>query len=145
MQAAPAGNNSQIEKKPAVLCVLVIDDEALLRWSLAETLAAHGCHVFEAENAAEALTLVRRAPHAVDVVLLDLDLPDSAALSLLSAIRRLAPRATVILMTAFGRDDIVREALNLGTFRMVNKPFDLDDISALVAQAFIASRRRETH
>jgi hypothetical protein len=32
-----------------------------------------------------------------------------------------------------------------GTFRVVNKPFDLDDISALVAQAFIASRRRETH
>jgi DNA-binding response OmpR family regulator len=80
MQAATAGNNSQIAKKPAVVCMLVVDDEALLRWSLAETVAAHGCHVFEAENAAEALTLVRRAPHPVDVVLLDLDLRDSAAL-----------------------------------------------------------------
>jgi DNA-binding NtrC family response regulator len=145
MQAAIAGNNSQIEKKPAVLCVLVVDDEALLRWSLAETLAADGCHVFEATNAADALTLVRRAPHAVDVVLLDLDLPDSAAVSLLSAIRRLAPRATVILMTAFGRDDIVRKALDLGTFRVLDKPFDINDVSDLVAQALVARHSPNTH
>jgi DNA-binding NtrC family response regulator len=145
MQAAIAGNNSQIEKKPAVACVLVVDDEALLRWALAETLATHGCHVLEAGNAAEALTLVRRPPHAVDVVMLDLSLPDSAALPLLSAIRGLAPRATMILMTAFGRDDIVREALDLGAFRVVDKPFDMEGVSDLVAQALVARHPPDTH
>jgi DNA-binding NtrC family response regulator len=61
------------------------------------------------------------------------------------AIRRLAPRATVILMTAFGRADIVWEALDLGTFRVVNKPFDMDDIADLVAQAFVARHSPDTH
>jgi DNA-binding NtrC family response regulator len=145
MQAATAGNISRLEKKPAVVCVLVVDDEALLRWSLAETLVDHGWHVLKAEDAGEALTILRQAPHAIDVVLLDLHLPDSADLSLFSKIRALAPRAAVILMTAFGREDVVRDALDLGAFRVVGKPFDMADISDLVAQAFLASRRRESY
>jgi DNA-binding NtrC family response regulator len=145
MEAVTAGNISPILKKPAVICVLVVDDERLLRWSLTETLAEHGWQVFEAGDAAEALTILRQAPHAVDVVLLDLHLPDSADLSLLAAIRRIAPRTTVILMSAFARPEIVREALDLGAFRVVNKPFDMEDISDLVAQASVMSRRPDTH
>jgi DNA-binding NtrC family response regulator len=48
-------------------------------------------------------------------------------------------------MTAFGRADIVWEALDLGTFRVVNKPFDMDDIADLVAQAFVARHSPDTH
>ena len=97
--------------------------------------------MLEASDAAEALTIVCHAPHAIDVVLLDLDLPDSVDLSLLATIRALAPRAAVILMTAFGAREIVREALDLGAFRVVNKPFEMDDIARLVGQAVVASRR----
>jgi DNA-binding response OmpR family regulator len=141
MQALSAGIRSPIEKEPAVVCALVVDDEALLRWSLAETLADRGVHVLEARDASEALTILRQAPHAIDVVLLDLHLPDSADLSLLAAIRGIAPRATVLLMSAFARSEIVRDALDLGAFRVVNKPFDMEDISDLVAQAAVMSRR----
>jgi DNA-binding NtrC family response regulator len=145
MQATTAGNTSQIGKKPAVVCALVVDDEALLRWSLAETLAEHDCHVLEAGDAAEALTILCQAPHAIDVVLLDLNLPDSADLSLLAAIRAMAPRAAVILMTAFATEDVARDALVQGAFRVVNKPFEMDDIAEQVAQAFDFSRRLRTH
>jgi DNA-binding NtrC family response regulator len=131
----------RIQEKPAVACVLVVDDEGLLRWSLAETLADQDIHVLEASDAAEALTIVCQGPHAIDVVLLDLDLPDSDDLSLLAAIRALAPRAAVILTTAFARPEIVREALALGAFRVMNKPFEMDDISRLVGHAVVASRR----
>lgn len=141
MQTTTAQTILQIEQKPVVACVLVVDDEGLLRWSLAETLADHDVHVLEASDAAEALTIMCQAPHAIDVVLLDLDLPDSDDLSLLAAIRALAPRATVILMTAFARPEIVREALDLGAFRVVNKPFEMDDIARLVGDAVAASRR----
>ena len=145
MQTATAGNISRIEKKPTVARVLVVDDEALIRWSLAETLADHGCHVFEAADAAEALTILGQGPDAIDVVLLDLNLPDSADLSLLSAIRTISPRATVVLMTAFGCEEVVREALDLGAFRVINKPFDLEDLSRLVAQALDPGHHRERH
>jgi DNA-binding NtrC family response regulator len=141
METATTGNISPILKKPAVMCVLVVDDERLLRWSLIETLAEQGWHVFEAGDAEEALTILCQAPHAIDVVLLDLHLPDSADLSLLEAIRRIAPRTTVVLMSAFARPEIVREALDLGAFRVVDKPFDMENISALVAQAAVMSSR----
>jgi two-component system nitrogen regulation response regulator GlnG len=140
MHAPAAGNISQIVEKPAIVSVLVVDDEALLRWSVSETLADRGFHVLEAADATEALTILGQAPHAIDVVLLDLNLPDSTDLSLLSAIRTVAPRASVILMTAFAREDIVREALDLGAFRVVNKPFDMEAISELAANALVASR-----
>src|SRR5262245_42661927 len=86
-------------KNSAGLRVLVVDDEPLIRWSLAETLADQGHSVVETEDASGARAAVN---DDFDVVLLDYRLPDSDNLSLLASIRRRAPRAQVILMTAFG-------------------------------------------
>ena len=80
---------------------------------------------------------------AFDVVLLYYRLPDSDDLALLAAIRHAAPAAQVIVMTAFGRPEMVRGALELGAYRVVNKPFEMDAIADLVAQA--ASAGREMH
>jgi DNA-binding NtrC family response regulator len=82
------------------------------------------------------------ASHEFDVVLLDFRLPDSKDLSLLASIRRISPHAQVILMTAFGTPEVVRGALDLGAFRVVSKPFEMDAVAELVAQAHAA---RITH
>jgi DNA-binding NtrC family response regulator len=122
----------------------VVDDEPLIRWSLSETLAERGYSVVETGDASGARMAVDDA-EPFDVVLLDYRLPDSDDLSLLASIRQARPAARVILMTAFGRPEMIRAALALGAYRVITKPFELQAIADLVAQARAAGTRGETH
>jgi DNA-binding NtrC family response regulator len=116
------------------LRVLVVEDEGLIRWSIAETLAERGHTVLEAASAAAALQALE-APGAIDVVLLDCRLPDSEGLSLLAAVRRLRPDAGVVMMTAFGTPEVAEGALSFGAHRIVSKPFDMSALESLVLDA----------
>ena len=93
--------------------MLVVDDEPLVRWAIAETLGAAGYEIHEAGDADGACARARSARRA-DVVLLDLRLPDCDDLEPARDRLRLAPEATVILMTAFGTPEIRERALRLG-------------------------------
>jgi DNA-binding NtrC family response regulator len=104
---------------------LVVDDEPLIRWSVAETLGGLGLDVEQAADAASALRAITVPGTVYDVVVLDLRLPDMNDLSLLGTIRQLQPDATVVLMTAFGTDDIVERAIAMGAVSVLNKPFEL--------------------
>src|SRR5256885_2133836 len=105
-------------KNPAAaLRVLVVDDEPLIRWSVAETLADCGYEVVETGDASGARSAVGGG-EAFDVVLLDYRLPDSDDLGLLAAIRRAAPAAQIIMMTAFGKPEVLRGAIELGAYRV---------------------------
>ena len=128
-----------VVKKPGSLDVLVVDDEQLIRWSLSETLVEAGHTVTEAVDRESALRVLAAHPDGPDVVLLDYRLPDSNDLGLLEAIRRLAPHAQVILMTAYGTPEVTRGALELGAYRVVSKPFEVHDLAALVLQAHASS------
>ena len=119
--------------------VLVVDDEWLIRWSLREALEAQGHIVDEAADAAAALTALVAAGARPDAVVLDYRLPDSNDLSLLSAIRRGAPATRVIMMTAYGTDEMIRGALDLGAYRVVSKPFEVDQMADLVAAALASA------
>lgn len=118
--------------------VLIVDDERLIRWSLAESLTDAGATVVEASNGSEALRSVKEA--APDVIVLDYRMPDSNDLTLLASIRRLAPRSQVILMTAFGAPEVVMGALDLGAFCVVSKPFEVGRLVALVGQAHASAQ-----
>jgi DNA-binding NtrC family response regulator len=120
------------DKSPA-RSVLVVDDEALIRWSLGETLLDQGLEVKQAASAAEALQVVNGAARPFDIIFLDFRLPDSNDLKLLEHLRRILPAGRIILMTAFGTPDMVQAALDLGAFRVLNKPFELGEIAALVS------------
>ena len=74
------------------------------------------------------------------MVLLDLRLPDSDDLALLESIRYLSPDAQVILMTAFGRPEALRGALQLGAYGVINKPFEMHAMADLVGEAAAAGR-----
>lgn len=117
------------------LRILVVDDELLIRWSIAETLKEHGHTVLEAENGVTALRALQASSPPVDAVLLDYRLPDTNNLSLLTQIRRIAPRTPVILMTAFGTPEVVEGALRLGAYEVMDKPFDMSDLQAVVLRA----------
>lgn len=111
--------------------VLVVDDEPLIRWSVAESLSELGVDVEQAPDAASALRLVTTTALPFDAVVLDLRLPDMDDLSLLGTLRQLIPGASIVLMTAFGTPELVADAKALGA-SVINKPFELDELKRLV-------------
>jgi DNA-binding NtrC family response regulator len=131
-------SNAEIPSHPVknspILRVLVVDDEPLIRWSLAEMLVESGHSVIEAADGESAI----RALHGdgpFDVVVLDYRLPDSNDLNLLTTVRHQAPQTAVIMMTAYGTPEVTSGALALGVYRVVPKPFEMHDFVTLVAQA----------
>ena len=121
--------------------ILVVDDEPLIRWSIAETLGREGYDVTEAQDCRTALQQFRQLKEIVSMVLLDLKLPDSQDLSLLERLHLMEPECPIVLMTAHGTPEIEREALARGARRVVGKPFDLDVIVQLVSDTLA----RDTH
>jgi DNA-binding NtrC family response regulator len=121
--------------------VLVVDDEALIRWSLSEALSDSGWAVRQASSGAEARALLEAMAANDLVVLLDLRLPDVADLSLLRHIREARPDAAVIMMSAHGTTQHATEAAMLGAYRFVDKPFDVTDMVSLVNEAWNDSHR----
>ena len=117
------------------LRVLIVEDETLIRWAVAEALTAAGHTVLEAPDAATALRVVDEAPAPMDAVVLDLRLPDSSDLSLLAAIRRRTPSSAVVMMTAHGTPEDAAGARALGAFDVVEKPFDVQKMERLVIAA----------
>lgn len=116
--------------------VLVVDDEALIRWSLAEALADEGLQVQEAATGAEALALMGAWHGDPPAVVLDLRLPDVEDLSLLREIRRRWPDWPVFVMTAFGTPETHTEVLALGARAFVQKPCDVTSVARLVARTW---------
>ncbi len=114
--------------------ILIVDDENLIRWSLAQTLEAEGFEVVEAASARETLDWLEKDGD-IGVVLLDLKLPDSSDLSLLRTLRRRAPGWQIILMTAHGTTEILDEAVRAGAFRALAKPFDMGYMVEVVRDA----------
>ena len=119
--------------------VLVVDDEDLIRWSLRERLRTDGYEVLEAGTGRAALEQFKEG---VDLVLLDYRLPDTDGLSVLRELKKLDPDILVILLTSFVSVDTAVEAMKLGAFHFANKPFDLDDVAALVGRALETTRLR---
>ena len=72
---------------------------------------------------------------AIDLVFLDLRLPDCDDLRVLSAIRRLSPHTPVILMTAHVSPELVFDVRRLGAFAILDKPFEMDALQPLVERA----------
>jgi DNA-binding NtrC family response regulator len=129
-----------MEKSPA-LRVLVVDDELLIRWAIAETLAHAGHTVIEAEDGATAVRALTAPAEPFDAVFLDYRLPDSNDLTLLASIRRISPQVPVILMTAYGTPEVTRGALDLGVYRVLSKPFEMHDLEELLLQACASGPR----
>ena len=127
-------NIPRMQKKSAP-SVLVVDDEALIRWSLTEMLGERGYSVTEAGDARMAVAAIETAEEPFVVVLLDYRLPDSADLRLLETVRRLAPTSQVIMITAHNSPELAQGAAALGAYSVISKPFEVDSLAALVGQA----------
>lgn len=112
--------------------LLVVDDEFLIRWSLRTRLAASGYRVLEAATLAEARAALARG---VDLVLLDVLLPDGNGLDLLEELQHDPVHPPVIMISAHATAEVAARAKAQGAFEFVHKPFDLEAIAALVDRA----------
>jgi two-component system, NtrC family, response regulator AtoC len=119
--------------------ILVVDDEQLIRRSVAMRLSAAGYNVLEAENGRAAL---KQAAAGVDLAILDFRLPDLDGLAVLKELRQLDPDVLVILLTAYSSVETAVDAMKLGAYHFMNKPFDLEALAAMIEQALETTRLR---
>ena len=132
-----AANAAVLGDNPSRLAVLIVDDERLIRWSLKRGLMKRGHDVVEAQSAADAIRAIGDDPDRFDVVILDFKLPDRQDLSLLADVRQLLPAAAIIMMTAYGDDSMRSGALALGARAVLDKPFQVNHVIALVESSAV--------
>jgi DNA-binding NtrC family response regulator len=109
--------------------VLVVDDEEGVRASV-RAILEDTCQVLAAENGVQAFELLRS--HEVDLVMLDQRMPGDSGMELLPRVKALDPTIVVVLVTAVHDVRMAVEAMRLGAYDYLVKPFDVDDIMLLV-------------
>jgi len=114
------------------LRLLIIDDEEAIRFALARYFRDGGCEVETAATLAAGRD--RLAASRPEVVFLDLRLPDGNGLDLLDEAATLSPGSRIVVMTAYGTLDTVRQALDARAFEYLVKPIDLGEAADLVRQ-----------
>ena len=118
---------------PAQPTILVIDDDAEIRYSLARVLSSRNYAVTAAASGEEGIAAVKARPP--DVIFLDVRLGGMSGIEALQHIRSINPRQLVILMTAFGTAQTAIEAMKYGAFDYIMKPFDPQKVLALAEHA----------
>jgi two-component system KDP operon response regulator KdpE len=113
---------------PAAISILLVDDDAAFRLGLAASLKTSGYSVDVAPNAAGALHYIRERP--VDIVLLDINMPDIGGVEACQRIRALAPRSGIVMLTVRDEEDDKIQALEAGADDYVTKPFRLRELIA---------------
>jgi DNA-binding NtrC family response regulator len=127
-----------MEKKPRVL---VVDDEARFRRTLAKMLRAEGLTVAEAASGEAALRALAEA--APDVVMLDIRMPGMSGLEALEEIKRRAPLTEVIMLTGHASLDAALEIMRRGGYDYVLKPCPLEELLVKIESAFEKKMERE--
>jgi two-component system, NtrC family, response regulator AtoC len=117
--------------------VLIIDDERLIRWSLAQKLTAWGYEVVEAESGRSGLNVL--AAEGPDLLLLDVNLPDARGTDVLEDLRKSWPDLPVIMITAYGVIEDAVTAMRRGAYDFITKPIDDAKLQSTMAHALEAA------
>src|ERR1019366_7270563 len=120
--------------------ILIVDDERLVRWSLRQKCEEWGYQVLEAVSGEPGL---RMAQHeSLDLILLDVRMPDMNGLHVLEQIKKSPDAPAVIMITADPQLDDVKTALKLGAYDFIGKPLDFEELRVTIQNALEATRLR---
>ncbi len=114
--------------------LLIADDDANLRTVLAGELCSTGCEVAETNSGEEALSLLEK--EEFDVLLLDLNMPGRSGIDVLKQLKTVDSPVQVIILTGHGTVSAAVEAMKLGAYDFLTKPFKMDELRAVVAKAY---------
>ncbi len=113
--------------------VLIVDDEKAARYGMVKALRPDGYHLTEAEDALSGLNLITNNKY--DVVITDVTMPGMNGLDFLRKIKEKKFETFVIVITAHGSEKLAVEAIKAGAFNYIAKPYDIDELRALVSHA----------
>ena len=123
--------------------VLVVDDEKSMRELLAITLQKAGYEVTLADGGAAAIEAIRRDPF--DAVITDLRMPKVDGLQVLRAAKEQSPDMSVIMVTAMASTETAVEAMKLGAYDYITKPFKLDEVNLIIKNALERKQLETQH
>ncbi len=115
--------------------ILVADDDAAIRTLLRSFLEGEGYHVSEARTGGEVVSQLANG-HKVDLLLMDLRMPELSGLDILQRIGEQNLDVPVVLMTAFGTSNVAIKAIQLGAHDYITKPFELEDVRVAIQRFF---------
>ncbi len=121
--------------------ILVVDDERSMREVLDIFLKNEGHNVTTAEDGKAAIEAIQK--DIFDLVITDLKMPKVSGLDLLKSVKEISPNTIVVIITAFGTTESAVEAMKLGAFDYIQKPFKMDDIRLVVNNALEKQRLKE--
>ncbi len=131
-------NTSYAEPSPGEACVLVVDDEAPVRVATGEILRSLGYRVYEADGGVSACELFRRHMREIDVVLLDLAMPDMNGEQTLRQLKQLRSDVPVILLTAYAEDEFRLRFSKGDLAGFLTKPFVRDELIQVLRMPSVA-------
>ncbi|MDD2390343.1 MAG: sigma-54 dependent transcriptional regulator [Desulfobacterales bacterium] len=114
--------------------ILVVDDEEPIRRLIRKELGSSNRQILTAANAREAFSITRK--HNLDIIILDINLPDGNGLDLMRNFIDEIPPIEVILITGFGDIDTAVKAMKIGAYDYITKPFNLDHLDMVVEKAY---------
>jgi len=113
--------------------VLVVDDVKSIRLTLGGILGDEGYNVVLAEDGYQAIDAAKETPF--DLVFMDIKMPGINGVQTFREIKKITPRAVVVMMTAYSVEDLIKEALEEGAYAVVYKPFDIEKIVNIIDSA----------
>jgi DNA-binding NtrC family response regulator len=110
--------------------ILIVDDDEVMRETLSDVLKRGEYEVYSVDSGGETLSVIRK--NIIDVILLDMRLPDGDGLELLKKIKEFDTEILVIIMTAYSDIQTAVSAMKSGAYHYINKPFDLEELKLLI-------------
>jgi DNA-binding NtrC family response regulator len=127
-----------LEAKSAMAKILIVDDEARILLLLQSLLKANGYETVTAKDGLEALELIKK--NTFDLIITDLRMSPMDGMSLFREVKTLFSAMPVILLTAYASVETAIEAMKLGAFDYLTKPFKVDELMATVKRALEAGK-----
>ncbi len=113
--------------KPAIL---IVEDDDTMRETLSDVLRKRGYEIYTEARGHDAISTIKK--NMIDLILLDMKLPDVDGLDVLKKIKEIDTDILVIIMTAYSDIKTAVSAMKLGAYHYINKPFELDELNLLI-------------